>query len=86
MGRRQFIDKKNARVFQLVNRSVMGDGADADEAGNPLPERIFAEVTPSNIAGPELEGLDSEEDEILDIGSETNNLYFAFLSFFEQII
>ena len=79
MGRRQFIDKKYARVFRLVNRSVMGDDANIDETGNSLPERVFTEVTPSNVAGPELEGIDSEDDEILDIGSEPTNLYFVFL-------
>lgn len=72
MGKKQFIDKKNARVFRLVDRSVMDSRAMHDEEGNPLPDRVFVDVTP----GAHTEGEEDyeDEDQLVDIGSEEPNL------------
>lgn len=84
MGRRPFIDKKNARTFRLVNRSVMQDQAELDEQGNPLPDRVFAEVTPGahlDSDGPsDGEGADTDDyeegaEDDVDVGSEGPSMY-----------
>lgn len=78
MGKKQFIDKKNARVFRLVDRSVMDDHATHDDEGNPLPDRVFVDVTPGNHPDDEVEEFD-DEDQLVDIGSDELNLYKYFI-------
>lgn len=68
MGKKPFIDRKNVRVFRLVDRSVMGDMAEFDEEGNQLPDRVFAEVTPG--ARDEDDDEEVDEEEFVDVGSE----------------
>lgn len=82
MGKKPFQDRKNVRVFRLVDRSVMGDTAEFDEEGNPLPSRVFAEVTPGRFD--EVE--DGEEEEYVDVGSEGPDLYIYFALCLEFII
>lgn len=81
MGGGKLFSKKggNVRVFRLVNRSVMGENAEVDEFGNPLPDRIFAEFTPG---APEDEEYEDVEDEYVDVGNEQqvdSQMYLMFL-------
>lgn len=72
MGNGKLFSKKsgNVRVFRLVNRSVMGDTAEVDEHGNPLPDRVFAEVTPEG-GEDDFEDIEEEDEgEYVDVGDE----------------
>jgi hypothetical protein len=71
MGNGKLFSKKsgNVRVFRLVNRSVMGDTAEVDEHGNPLPDRVFAEVTPG-LGEDDYEDIEEDEGEDVDVGDE----------------
>lgn len=75
MGKKPFIDRKNVRVFRLVDRSVMGDMAEFDEEGNPLPDRVFAEVTPGAFEDEDEE--EEDEDEYVDVGSDEPDMYLS---------
>lgn len=77
MGKKQFIDKKNSRVFRLVSRSVVdGDKEEFDEEGNKLPDRVFAEVT----SGREKYEEDGEEVEVDVVGSASEDDEEKYLS------
>lgn len=79
MGKKQFIDKKNARVFRLVDRSVKeGDAVEYDEEGNRLPDRVFAEVTPGAYDDEEEDEEDGE-DGLVDVGSRGPCLYLKYV-------
>lgn len=68
MGKKPFLDKKkNVRVFKLVNRSVLQDTEELDEHGNPLPDRVFAEVTPHQ------ESEEEPEEAFIDVGQTEMN-------------
>lgn len=45
MGRKQFFDRKNARHFRLVHRSVVEEGDDRSDGSGDENDRVFAEVT-----------------------------------------
>ena len=47
MGKKQFIDRKNARHFHLVHRSQR-DPLSRDESA---PQRVLKEVIPANLIG-----------------------------------
>jgi hypothetical protein len=52
----------------------MGDTAEFDEEGGPLPDRVFAEFTPGRL-GHEQEDV---EEEYVDVGSEGPDLYIFY--------
>ncbi|KAK3827862.1 MAG: Low temperature viability protein [Benniella sp.] len=61
MGKKQFIDRKNARHFHLVHRSQR-DPLSRDESA---PQRVLKEVIPANLVG-KVKPLESDEDPFAD--------------------
>ncbi|KAI8347480.1 hypothetical protein B0O80DRAFT_502601 [Mortierella sp. GBAus27b] len=61
MGKKQFIDRKNARHFHLVHRSQR-DPLSRDESA---PQRVLKEVVPANLVG-KVKPLQDDEDPFAD--------------------
>ncbi|KAI1308398.1 hypothetical protein EDD11_004327, partial [Mortierella claussenii] len=64
MGKKQFIDRKNARHFHLVHRSQR-DPLSRDESA---PQRVLKEVIPANLIGkvqiPEQDDFSDDDQDI----------------------